>query len=54
MDIELWFSRGCMRFIKMAMNSSNIAVRTITNMGIYGLHSVMAANKILYEGNECV
>ncbi len=27
------------------MNSSNIVVKTITNMGIYGLHSVMGANK---------
>ncbi len=46
MYIELWFSK-CMRFIKMAMNSSNIVVKTITNMplGIYGLHSVMGANK---------
>ncbi len=29
----------------MAMNSSNIVVKTITNMDIYGLHSVMGANK---------
>ncbi len=27
------------------MNSSIIFVKTITNMGIYGLHSVMGANK---------
>ncbi len=27
------------------MNSSNIVVKTITNMGIYGLHYVMGANK---------
>ncbi len=26
------------------MNSSNIVVKTITNMGIYDLHSVMGAN----------
>ncbi len=45
MDIELWFSRRCVRFIKMDMNSSNIVVKTITNMGIYGLHSVIGANK---------
>ncbi len=45
MDIELWFSRRSMRFIKMAMNLSNIVVKTITNMAIYGLHSVMGANK---------
>ncbi len=29
----------------MAMNSSNIFVKTITNMDIYGLHSVMGVNK---------
>ncbi len=29
----------------MAMSWSNIVVKTITNMGIYGLHSVMGANK---------
>ncbi len=29
----------------MTMNSSNIVVKTITNMGIYSLHSVMGANK---------
>ncbi len=39
MDIELCFSRRCMRFIKMAMNSSNTVVKNITI--IYGLHSVM-------------
>ncbi len=27
------------------MNSSNIVVKTITNIGIYGLHSVMGVNK---------
>ncbi len=27
------------------MNSCKIVVKTITNMGICGLHSVMAANK---------
>ncbi len=29
----------------MAINSSNIVVKTISNIGIYGLHSVMGANK---------
>ncbi len=29
----------------MAMNSSNIVAKTMTNMDIYGLHSVMGANK---------
>ncbi len=27
------------------MNSSNIVVKTITNMCIYGLHSAMRSNK---------
>ncbi len=60
MDVELRFSRRCMRFIKMAINSCNIVVKTITNMGIYGLHFVMEPNKkisrikVLYGGNECV
>ncbi len=29
----------------MPMNSSNIVVKTITNMGIYCLHSVIGVNK---------
>ncbi len=33
----------------MAVNSSNIVVKTITNMVIYGLHSVMGANKRLLQ-----
>ncbi len=45
MDIQLWFSRRRIRFINMAINSSNIVVKTTINMGIYGLHSVMRANK---------
>ncbi len=52
MDIELWFSRRCMRFIKMAMKSCNIVVKTITNMGIYGLYSVimvMGVKKIFLQ-----
>ncbi len=31
------------------MNSSNIVVKTITNMGIYGLYTVMEANKIFLQ-----
>ncbi len=44
MDIELWFSKRGIRLNKMALNSFNIVVKTITNMGIYGLHSVMGVN----------
>ncbi len=53
MDIELWFSRRCMRFIKIAMNlSNNVVVKPITNMGIYGFHSVMGDNK-RYLQSKC-
>ncbi len=31
MDPELWFSKRCIKFIKMALNSDNIIVRTIIN-----------------------
>ncbi len=31
------------------MNSSNIVIKTITNMGIYGLQSVMEANRRLLQ-----
>ncbi len=34
-----------MRFIRMVMDSSNIVLKTITNMGSNGLLSVMEANK---------
>ncbi len=44
MDIELWFSRRCIRFLKMAMKSDNVVVRTIINMSIGGFHSVMGIN----------
>ncbi len=33
MDIELWFSKRCVKFLKMAINSKNSAVRMIINMG---------------------
>ncbi len=35
----------------MAMNSSNIVVKTIIDMGIYGLHFVMGANKRFLQSN---
>ncbi len=44
MDIELWFSRRCIRFLMMAMKSDNVVLRTIINMGIEGFHSVMGRN----------
>ncbi len=36
MDPELWFSKRCIKFIKMALNSDNIIVRTIINVGLNG------------------
>jgi len=44
MDIELWFSKRCIKFLKMALNSKNTVVKMITNMGINGMHSVMGRN----------
>ncbi len=35
-------NRRCIRFLKMAMKSDNVAVRTI--MGIEEFHSVMGGN----------
>ncbi len=51
MHIEVWFSRRFMRVIRMAMYSSNIVVKTITNMGINGLYSVMGANTRFLQSN---
>ncbi len=44
MDIELWLSKRCINFIKMAADSSNVVVKTITNMGLNGTHSVIGSN----------
>ncbi len=49
MYIELWFSRRCIRFLNMAMESDNVVVRTIINMDIEGCHSVMARNLRLMQ-----
>ncbi len=40
MDIELWFSRRCIRCLNMGMKSDNAVIRTIINMGIEGFRSV--------------
>ncbi len=32
MDPELWFSKRCIRFIKISLNSDNVTVRTIINV----------------------
>ncbi len=49
MDIELWFSRRCIRFLTMTMKSDNVVVRTIISMGIGGFHSVMDRNLRLMQ-----
>ena len=38
---DLSISKRCIGFIKSAINSDNIVVKTIANMGITGLHSIM-------------
>ncbi len=41
---ELWFSKWCIKFIKMALNSYTIIVRRITNVGLNGTYSIMGDN----------
>ncbi len=48
-DIELWFSRRCVRFLNMAMKSDNVVVRTIINLSIEGFHSFMGRNLRLMQ-----
>ncbi len=44
MDTELWCSKRCIKCIKMVLNSDNIIVRTIINVGLNGAHSIMGGN----------
>ncbi len=44
MDPELWVCKRCTTFIKMALNSDNITVETITNVGLNCTHSIMGGN----------
>ncbi len=44
MDPELLFSKRCIKLIKVALNSDNIIVRTITNVSLNGTHSIMGGN----------
>ncbi len=44
MDPELWLSKRCITFIKIALNSDNIIVRTITNVRLNGTYSIMGNN----------
>ncbi len=45
------------RLIKMVINSSNIVLKTITNMSVNGLHSVRDINKRFLQSKlymECI
>ncbi len=57
MDPELWFSKRCIKFIKMALNSDNIIVKTISNVGLNSTHSIMGGNwrhlRSKYGMEEC-
>ncbi len=44
MDPELWFSKRCIKLIKLALNSDNIIIRTIINVGFNVTHSIMGGN----------
>jgi len=46
---ELWFSKRCIKFLKMALNSKNTVVKMNANMGINGMHFVMGRNLRLME-----
>ncbi len=49
MDIELWFSKRCIKFLKMAINSKNSVVRIVTDIGKSGMHSVMGGSLRLIQ-----
>ncbi len=49
MEPELWFAKGCIKFIKMALISENITVCTISNMGQYSSNLIMGANIKLFN-----
>ncbi len=39
-----WFSKRCIKCIKMALNSDTIIVRTIINVGLNDTYSIMVGN----------
>ncbi len=50
MDIELWFSKYCIKFLRTALTSKNSVVRMISNMGInWDAFSQMCRNLRLVE-----
>ncbi len=57
MEPELWFSKRCIKFINLALNSDNIIVRTVINVGLNGTHSIMDGNwrhlRSKYGMEEC-
>ncbi len=54
---ELWSSDICIKFNKMTLTSDNIIVRTKTNVGLNGTHSIMGGNwrhlRSKYGMEEC-
>ncbi len=44
MDPDLWFSKRCIKIIKMTLNSNNIIDRSIIGVGLNGTHSIMGGN----------
>ncbi len=58
MEPKLWFSKRCIKSIKMTLNSDNMIVRTIINVGLNGTHSILCGNLIhlrsKYGMEECI
>lgn len=44
MDPEFFFAKRSIKFIEAALDSKNVTVKTISNMGRHGTHSIMGAN----------
>ncbi len=44
MNPEYWFAKRCIKFVNMAINSSKATVKTISGMGMYDNHSIIAGN----------
>ena len=41
---ELWFAKRAIHFVKLAINSKNHYVKTVSNMGLYGSYSTLGGN----------
>ncbi len=44
MDPQLWLVKRCIKFINMCINSDNVIVRTISNMGCNSAYSILGCN----------